>query len=297
MIGHVLRYTPFYRSIKECIQQGKLGQIINIQMAEQVSYYHASVSYIRGKFADMEVCGSGLLLSKCCHDLDLMSWLMNSEQATRVVSDGCVSIFKPENAPEGALDRCLPDCPARSGCPYAADTLYIRYPQRWANRVWQDCGLEHGSDAEKIRSLADPENRYGQCVYLDTLRLVDHQSVLISFSSGATGTFSVTEGAAEPSRTIHIIGTKAELRGQFEKGCFTITRIAPEAERGCVTEKYDLSAMQAKDEHGGGDDNILKDFFDHLEGRNVSISCSSLRETFAGHMLVYMAEADRLRNE
>ena len=32
MICHVLRYTPFYRTVKETILSGKIGEIINIQV-------------------------------------------------------------------------------------------------------------------------------------------------------------------------------------------------------------------------------------------------------------------------
>ncbi|MBQ6118208.1 MAG: Gfo/Idh/MocA family oxidoreductase, partial [Clostridia bacterium] len=45
MVCHVLRYTPFYREIKRRILSGELGEIINIQMAEHVSYHHLSTSY------------------------------------------------------------------------------------------------------------------------------------------------------------------------------------------------------------------------------------------------------------
>lgn len=73
MVCHVLRYAPFYRKIKETILDGGIGKIINIQMAEQVSYFHESVSYVRGKYASPALCGSGMLLSKCSHDLDVMA--------------------------------------------------------------------------------------------------------------------------------------------------------------------------------------------------------------------------------
>ena len=76
MVCHVLRYAPFYKKLKETVLSGELGRIINIQMTEQVSYFHESVSYVRGKYASPEVCGSGMLLSKCSHDMDLMAWLM-----------------------------------------------------------------------------------------------------------------------------------------------------------------------------------------------------------------------------
>nr|MCR5207821.1 Gfo/Idh/MocA family oxidoreductase [Eubacterium sp.] len=40
MICHVLRYTPFYYAIKERVVSGELGDIINIQTSEHVSYHH-----------------------------------------------------------------------------------------------------------------------------------------------------------------------------------------------------------------------------------------------------------------
>lgn len=48
MICHVLRYTPFYLSIKERVASGEIGDIINIQTCEHVSYHHLSTSYVRG---------------------------------------------------------------------------------------------------------------------------------------------------------------------------------------------------------------------------------------------------------
>ena len=66
MICHVLRYAPFYRQIHDVIKSGQIGRIMNIRMAEQISYFHESVSYVRGKYASPQICGSGLLLSKSC---------------------------------------------------------------------------------------------------------------------------------------------------------------------------------------------------------------------------------------
>ena len=54
MICHVLRYTPFYRTIKEKIISGEIGDIINIQTIENVSYHHLSTSYVRGKWGNSE---------------------------------------------------------------------------------------------------------------------------------------------------------------------------------------------------------------------------------------------------
>ena len=43
MICHVLRYAPFYVAIKQRLLSGEIGDIINIQATEHVSYHHLAV--------------------------------------------------------------------------------------------------------------------------------------------------------------------------------------------------------------------------------------------------------------
>ena len=102
MICHVLRYTPFYLSIKERVAAGEIGDIINIQTSEHVSYHHLSTSYVRGKWANSDVCHTSMLLAKCCHDLDMMMWMMSETKPVRICSFGSKFQFKPENAPKEA---------------------------------------------------------------------------------------------------------------------------------------------------------------------------------------------------
>ena len=293
MVCHVLRYAPFYAEIKRRVLGGDIGRVVTIQMAEQVSYFHSSVAYVRGKYADPEICGSGLLLSKCSHDLDLMAWLLEGNLPSAVYSAGSVLPFRPENAPPDAPARCLPGCPHLATCPYSAPRLYIDHPQRWARRVWNDCGLADADAAAKLASLRDPANPYGRCVYRTGLKIVDHQSVLIAFADGATGTFTVTGGAAHPGRTIHIVGTKGEIEGCMEEQAFVLSTIDPAAPGGRTAERVDVSAIQKGDAHGGGDARILDDFHALLTGRKPSICCTSLASSIVGHDIVYAAEEFR----
>ena len=293
MVCHVLRYAPFYAEIKRRVLNGDIGRVVTVQMAEQVSYFHSSVAYVRGKYADPEICGSGLLLSKCSHDLDLMAWLLEGNLPSAVYSAGSVLPFRPENAPADAPARCLPDCPHLASCPYSAPRLYIDHPQRWARRVWNDCGLANADDAAKLASLRDPANPYGRCVYRTGLKIVDHQSVLVAFADGATGTFTVTGGAASPERTIRLVGTKGEIEGRMEDQAFTVSLIDPAAPGGCTTERVDVSAIQKGDAHGGGDARILDDFHALLTGKPPSICCTSLASSLVGHDIVYSAEEFR----
>ena len=294
MVCHVLRYSPFYGSIKRCVASGEIGDVISIQMAENVSYFHESVSYVRGKYADPAVCGSGMLLSKCSHDLDIMAWLMEKDVPERVFSAGSLFQFRPENAPAGSGSRCLVDCACERGCDYSAKRLYVDHPQRWANRVWNDCALKDGTEEEKIASLRSENNPYGRCVYKTDLKIVDHQSVIVSFRSGAIGAFSMTGGAASPSRSIHIVGTRGEITGVFEENSLAVSRIRPEAPGGCETQYVRISNAMPGDAHGSGDVKILEDFFALLSHDEPSISCTSLEASVMGHDIVYSAEESRI---
>jgi predicted dehydrogenase len=294
MVCHVLRYAPFYRRLKELILSGALGRILNIRMAEQVSFFHASVSYVRGKYASPEACGSGMLLSKCCHDIDLLAWLMAESRPARVSSVGSVFQFKPEGAPAGAGEHCLTDCDVERACPYSARRLYLEHPQRWAANIWHDSGLpEDAPLREKERLLASPDSPYGRCVYRQNLRIVDHQSMLVAFENGATATFDMNGGASTASRMIHITGTRGEAAGRFEDGAFTVSLISPESPGGCRVETVALPPEETGDAHGGGDQLLVEDFITLVRGGMPSICCTTLEDSMVGHRLVFRAEDSR----
>ena len=291
MICHVLRYTPFYRAIKRRILSGELGDIINIQMAEHVSYHHLSTSYVRGKWANSDVCKTSMLLAKSCHDIDIMMWLMGSVRPKTVTSAGSIFQFRPENAPKDAGTRCLVDCPLADSCRYSAKKLYFEHPNRWECYVWAD--LEHGenvTDEDRWNSLL--KSPYGRCIYKCDNNVVDHQSVLVSFENGATGTHNMIGGSARSARIIHIIGTKGELEGVFEDNSLIVRTIDADEETGFRTESVDLSEAEAEG-HGGGDDALTADFVRYIRTGEQSISCTAIDNSVAGHLTVFNADRSR----
>ncbi|MBR5213468.1 MAG: Gfo/Idh/MocA family oxidoreductase [Akkermansia sp.] len=297
MVCHVLRYAPFYQRIKQVINSGEIGHVINIHMAAQVNYFHESVSFVRGKYASAEICGSGMLLTKCSHDLDLMAWLMGDNHPQRISSVGSMYQFVPEHAPQGAGNHCLNNCPVERDCPYSARRLYIENPQRWADNVWYDSNCAPPeTDEEKETLLSRADNPYSRCVYRCETDIVDHQSVLLHFKDGATGTFSMTGGASVSARSIHIIGTKGELYGTFESGRFTISHIAPGAPTGRVQHMIDISASQEGCHHGGGDREVVLDFIAYLRGEPTSPGKTLLEDSVYGHRIVFLAEKSRIAN-
>lgn len=50
IVCHVLRYTTFYRKIKEIVDNHLLGDIVHIHSTENVGYYHQAHSFVRGNW-------------------------------------------------------------------------------------------------------------------------------------------------------------------------------------------------------------------------------------------------------
>ena len=300
MICHVLRYTPFYYSIKERVARGDIGDVINIQMTEHVSYHHLSTSYVRGKWANSKKSHTTMLLAKCCHDIDLMMWIMSETRPTQVSSFGHKYQFKPENAPEGAGNICMVDCPHVDSCDFSTKRLYIDHPDRWAFYVWDKLEhIENPTIEDKI-ALMKSDSPYARCIYKCDNDVVDHQSVLINFESGATGTHNMVGGSSQSLRKIHIIGTKGEIFGNFEESKFTVLKINPSPDahnEECDVEEIDLMVtgdmVGAFGGHGGGDERLSEDFVKFIRGEEPSLACTSIFDSMAGHMSVYMADKSR----
>lgn len=297
MICHVLRYTPFYYSIKERIHNGEIGDIINIQTTEHVSYHHLSTSYVRGKWANSEKCHTSMLLAKCCHDIDIMMWMMSETTPIQISSFGGKYQFKPENAPENSGTICMKDCPLVDECVYSTKRLYIDHPDRWSFYVWDALeGIENPTIEDKI-NLMKSNSPYARCMYKCDNNVVDHQSVMVNFASGATGTHNMVGGSAEPRRNIHIIGTKGEIFGNFEDSKFTVLKINPSPNahnEECDVEVVDLKVsgdmVGAYGGHGGGDERLAEDFVKFIRGEKPSLACTSIFDSVAGHLSVYLAD-------
>jgi predicted dehydrogenase len=294
IICHVLRYAPFYTVIRQQVQEGVIGDILNIQATEHVSYHHVAVAYVRGKWNNARYCNTSMLMAKSCHDLDLIAWMKSGVAPRRVTSFGGLFQFTPEKAPEGAGTRCLVDCPIEADCLYSARKHYIDHPDRWAFYVWDS--LEHLPNPtieQKIESLKG-DNPYGRCVWQCDNEVVDHQSVLIEFADGCTATLNMIGGCSKPSRSLHLIGTTGEIQGSLEDSKFVIRHIDPRPGHEYREEVVDLNIegdmTGAFGGHGGGDMRLMADFLNALHGEPRSICSTVIEDSVAGHLIGFGAD-------
>lgn len=294
LICHVLRYAPFYAAIRQKVIDGEIGDILNIQTVEHVSYHHMAVGFVRGKWSKKSYCQSSMLMAKCCHDLDILAWMKSGIAPRTIASFGCNFQFTADKAPAGAGTRCLVDCPIEADCLYSARKHYIDHPYRWSFYVWDSLEhIENPTIDQKIESLKT-DNPYGRCAWKCDSEVVDHQSVAIEFEDGSTATHNMVGGTARPSRAIHLIGTNGEIQGVFEDSTFCIRHIDTRPGHEYSEELVDLNIVGdmhgAKGGHGGGDMRLVEDFVHVACGEPPSISSTSLEDSVNGHLMGFCAD-------
>lgn len=298
MTCHVLRYSPFYRKIKQLILSGELGEVVNVNTSERVGVFHSSVSFIRGKWNSEETCGSSLLLAKCCHDLDLLCWLNNATVPDEVFSTGGRDFVIPEKAPEGAGTRCLVDCPeeVRKKCIFDVQSMYLDncmlpwYPWQCTGKNYQDVTME-----EKIESLKT-YNPHGVCAYKAGGDLVDHQQVTVRFKNGSTANHTLLLACKKAGRRIWVTGTLGEIEGSVEDGKFSLRKY--DKATSTYTERFfDFNDTAGETGgHFGGDRGLMQDFCNMIQGGEPSVSYTSIEDSLNGHLLVYGADRSLAEN-
>ena len=213
IICHVLRYSNYYGKIKKIISSGVIGDIVSVNHTENVGYFHFAHSFVRGNWRD-EFTSTPSILAKCCHDIDLISWYMDSP-CVSVSSTGSLRYFRKENAPEGAAATCMGGCKAKKNCPYDAEQLYIKDPFYKAKFIKYMkrtlTGKSHNSRKDVEDALRNGE--YGKCVYLNDNNVCDNQFVCMTFENGASAVLEMNGLSDKMFRECHIVGSKGELVG------------------------------------------------------------------------------------
>ena len=273
-VCHVLRYTPFYMTLKDLIDRGEIGQVTAVNQIENVGYWHQAHSFVRGNWRNTAET-SPMLLQKSCHDMDILLWLVGRD-CQRVQSFGSLRHFTPENAPEGAPARCTDGCPHAETCPYYAPRLYMDM----SRTGWPvDVITTDLSEAGRRRALE--EGPYGRCVYRCDNDVVDRQVVNLEFEGGAVATFTMTAFSADFSRQLKIFGTAGQITAEMGTGQIALLRFGQE-KRASPLDGASRS---------GHDYGILGDFLHIL--RHGGESRTSAKVSLQSHLICFAAERSR----
>lgn len=280
MICHVLRYTPFFNTIKKIIDSGEIGDIMSIQHNENIGYFHFGHSFVRGNWRNSNL-SSSLMLQKSCHDMDILLWLVGSP-CRKIASFGELSYFKKERKPEGAGDRCV-ECSIEDKCPYSAVKLYYNNVGRWPTTAI----VEIQTIDEVKKAVA--KGPYGRCVYNCDNNVVDHQSTILEFENNVTATFNLSAFTNQVNRTLKIMGTKGEIRAIDSKNEIEVQLFD-------TNERKVVNPKQITGGHGGGDTGIMEDFISLILS-NKGKALTSANVSVQSHMMAFAAEESRLADK
>ena len=288
LVCHVLRYTPFYGRIKELLMEGAVGQIISIDQVEAIGNVHFSHSYVRGNW-HKESESSPMLLAKSCHDLDIIQWLLD-KPCKAVSSFGSLTHFRPENAPEGAPNRCADGtCPAYDTCPYNVIKHYYDFKENPRREIITK-GIAKDyipTDEEVMTALKTTD--YGLCAYHCNNDVVDHQVVTMEFDGGVTATLTVN-AFNKGGRYIRIYGTKGELYAHMKENEIKLYTFEDKK----LTVIPTREALETIDGgHGGGDGGIIKELYEYLSGSYTGFRAADVDISVRNHMIGFGAEKAR----
>ncbi|MFE6996568.1 Gfo/Idh/MocA family protein [Microbacterium sp. NPDC057659] len=309
-IGHVLRFTPFWRTVKRIVDSGVIGRTITIEIRENIGFWHFAHSYVRGNWRRSETSGA-MVLTKTSHDLDLIRWLAGHAPES-VYSIGDLTWFRSENAPAGAPEFCVQGCPVADSCPFFAPRYYVDALADVSGHPVHLLGTDT-SPAGRMAALSTGD--YGRCVYRGDNDVADHQQTTMLFPGGVTATLTASAFTAENTRNVTITGSAGQLSGHMESGELIVDLFSPEAvlPEGLPLVLHDVSskAPMGHDRHtlrvaipnadlgdhaghGGGDAGLMSEFVEAVRQGTVGTGELSFETALDSHLMAFSAEESRL---
>lgn len=286
-VCHVLRYTPYTDLVKEVVDSGVLGRLVDVQHLEPVGWWHMAHSYVRGPWR-REDESAPMLLAKSCHDLDWIRYVTGL-RIEEVSSFGSLTELRPENRPEGAADRCL-DCGLEPTCPYSAPRLYLG-TLRADGPVWPVTVVTSRTDEDGVLD-ALRTGPYGRCVWDCDNDVVDHQVVSMRLEGGAAATFTMTAFSEQTHRQTRVFGTHGCLEGDGER-----VRVVDFRTNTVRVLEVGAAGSNAADGHGGGDAGLMDAFTAAVATGDRSWVRSGPAESLESHLAVFAAEQARRTGE
>lgn len=278
-VCHVLRYSPYFRQLKEIITSKTIGEIVSVQHMEPIGFSHMAHSYVRGNWHNSNTT-SPIILAKSCHDTDILRWLIN-EPIEDLQCFGDLRHFKLENAPPGSTERCTDGCAVEDSCPFSA--LQIYYRDRKRLYVFDLPEKRRNWDYIILKKLKTTD--YGRCVYSMDNNQPDHLTVNMRFGKNITATFSMEGLTSYEGRCTRIMGTKGDIVGDMEQYTITDFRTG-----------HQTSWSLKTDFHGGGDHRLVQDWVQAVGHQNPAILSSTIDVSVVSHLMAFAAERSRLNH-
>ncbi len=277
VICHNLRYTPFYQRIKMMLNDGTLGDVVSVEQSENVAYHHFMLSFIRGNWRREDET-SPIILQKCCHDLDIIYWLIG-KKCTGLSSYGSLRYYTKENRPDYASEYCS-DCPKKD-CAYNAVEFFKKYGSLPDN--------EEKTEEKIVAHLNGATQPKGKCVFACDNDVCDRQVVNMRFEGGVTANL-LMHGFCAPrtDRITKVYGSKGCVVGNLDSGLLTVTIFGQDP------YVIDVNGEILDNSHLGGDSKLVQDYIVYKNGGARPLGVSLIEDSVYSHKLAFAAENSRL---
>src|SRR5690554_5109599 len=252
LVAHVLRYTNFFSKLKELLDNKTIGKIRYVALNENIGYYHFAHSYVRGNWRNTRVAAP-IILAKSCHDLDILYYLLGTK--TKMLSStASLEVFKEDNQPPNAADRCL-SCAIEEECPFSARKIYLGSNTGWPTSVITTDLSYQG------RFKALQEGPYGRCVWKCDNNVPEVQRVNMTLTDNTELNFTLNAFSQDITRDIRIFGSHGEIRGDLDEAKIEIYKF------GELQNKIQIK--QDAGGHNGGDTGLMRQFVDLLNDKII----------------------------
>jgi predicted dehydrogenase len=246
-VGHVLRYSPHNMLLRRLLLEDRaIGDVLSVVHTEPVGWWHFSHSYVRGNWRREDATAPSLL-TKSCHDIDILLWLLCSPRPgsdepphlpSTVSSSGSLQFFRKARKPRaaGTATNCL-RCPAEPDCMYSSKRIYVgdRHQgldtgnTRWPISIVMPDIESFGAGAPRRDALlanlaedydeATPDaevaarNWFGRCVFEADNDVCDEQVVTMTWEDDAlpSSPSSSSSSAAHPD----VLGGRGAKQATF----------------------------------------------------------------------------------
>lgn len=284
LVCYVMRYSAYFQKIKEIIDSGVIGDIVQIKHNENVASHHYLRSYVRGKWKNADN-SSPFIMAKCSHDMDILYWWSGS-RAKYLTSFGDLRFYKPENAPEGAGENCF-NCKLSKTCPYEA------YKSTYGHKSKRDAFMNGRFQKKSVvesRKKDMLEKGTAVCAFNAGNNVVDNQSISMVMENGVNCVFTANGFNKLGGRSTVVNGTKGDIIA-VESSNTVIVRKFGEPDN--VKTVYNFKPLLKKGGHAGGDAGILEAFRNTLENHIDAKNYSTLENAMESQRICAAAELSR----
>lgn len=227
MSGFNMRYMGIFRTMKEIVDSGAIGEIKAVWVRHFVGfgsdfYYH--------DWHATRANTTSLLLQKGSHDLDMIHWI-TGRYTRRVAAFGSLDYFGAAGSPTGAA---MPDDLTCDRC-----------------------------DLARACPEAQPESARRQCAFRREVDVEDNQVMIMELEGGIKASYVQCQFTPDYHRNYTFIGTEGRVENsEPEMKVWAKTRRSwkPDDYREMADRTYDVKP--ARGGHGGADPVICEDFLD-----------------------------------